>query len=154
MSGGFGGGRPNLNVVALLYRWSLVRFTRRLAAGPHEVEAHMSAKRSRPRYVVLDLLGGNMLEIGGAAALGGLVLVLAARPVGAISHALSSALVLVGSLLATFPLSLVLAVLLWGAFPERRTDGFFRHPERLWLPSVLTMLFTAAAGVALWLRLG
>jgi hypothetical protein len=141
----------SLNVVALLYGWSVLRFARRRTAGPDEVEAVLSAnKLSRPRFVVLYLLGGYLLEIGGAAVVGAVAMLIVARPAAGISHALSRMLYLVGALLAAFPLSMTLAVCLWAAFPDKRSGGFFRHPERLWLPSVLTTLLTILGGLALW----
>lgn len=143
--------KPSLNLVATLYGWSITRFARRRAAGPAEIEAVMAANRwSRPRFVVFYILGGYLLEIGGAAAVGAAVLVLVAHYAGVINHAVSSALDLAGALLGAFPFSIMLAVCVWAIFPEKRVGGYFRNPQRLWLPSILTIFFTIGGGLALW----
>ncbi len=103
--------KPSLNVVALLYQWSVLRFVRRRTAGPDEVEAAMSRNRfSRPRLVVIYLLGNYVLEIGGAFAAAAILTLIVARATADVSHSLSQTLGLVSAVFAAFPLAVTLRV--------------------------------------------
>lgn len=142
-----------LNVVAILYGWSLRKYARRRTTiRPDELEAALCAnRRSRPRLVVFYTLGAHMLELAAGVALGVVTLILAAHAADAINHAFARVLDLVGWFLIALPLSIALGVLLWAILPERRAGGFLRHPERLWPPSIMTILFAVSIGLGLWL---
>jgi hypothetical protein len=136
-----------LNVVAVLYTWSLRRFARRRTSGPEEIESLLNRRRPmRPRLAVLDVLSGYVLEIAGGAAASALVLVLLGRLTSGRYPELERALHLLGATLAAFPLAMYLAVASWAVIPDRRAGGYFRHPERLWPPTIATAVLTVAAG--------
>jgi hypothetical protein len=141
-----------LNVVAALYRWSLASLAaRRTTMAPGQLEAAMRVtRRGRiKRYYVLEAMCWKLLHIVGVV----VVLVLAclgiARLVDEHSPTLASVLDRASLVFAVSPLALTCAVLVWSIRPERYEDGWFNHPGRLWVPSILTYVFTfVLAGIA------
>ena len=139
-----------LNIVARLYRWTMTRFARRRTVAPAKMESMLAAGMDRPRLVVLQVLGGHILEIAGLVLLPAVPLALLSYVLADGNPAASSVLALVGSVLGVFPLAMVLGVGLWGLRPERRSGTFYAQPGRLWPATVLTLVLTALGALVLW----
>jgi len=147
------GPRPSpLNVVAVVYRWSMGRTARTQVNPPLEIEALLgTSKRGKPwpRLVIPFIFRLRSLEIIGLGIPGVLAIGLA-RPIAGAAPTVSAVLKLVGTLVATFPIALLAVVGVWCLLPERRTGGYLRYPERLWGPSIATLVILVLLGLIIW----
>jgi hypothetical protein len=146
--------RPSpLNVVAVAYRWSMGRVARRAANPPLDIEDRLGrSKRGTPwpRLAVPFVLSLRFLEILALTVIPGVVAITLARTLEVSAPAVAAVLFVAGVLVASFPLALFLVVGIWCLLPERRSGGFLRHPDRLWGPSIATLLLLAMVGLLSW----
>jgi hypothetical protein len=141
---------PFLNVVATIYRWCLGRYARNKTNTPLDIERRLgtsSRGKPWPRLAVPFVLGIQNLEIIGVTAVPGVLAIFLSQRLESVPI-LATALDLAGTYVTLLPVALLVVLSVWCLLPERRTGGFLLHPQRLWPPSVATLL---ANGFIAWL---
>ena len=139
-----------MNLVAVLYHWSITWAARRIDARPSEAEETLAHGRGRVRRrtLVLETMGGRFLEISITTIVVALSLWGLSRATRANQALLSSILDGASIAVALLPLGLFLGILLWALVPSRHHDGWFSHPDRLWPATILGFAITAALTAA------
>jgi hypothetical protein len=142
-----------LNVVAVVYRWGVGRTARTKVNSPLDIEARLGTSRRGkpwPRLAVPFIFRLRILEILAFTVLPGALVIILSRATAAAAPAVSAVLDLAGTVVAMFPVALLAVVGVWCLLPERRTGGYLRHPERLWGPSIATLLVAGLLGFLIW----